>query len=100
MSKQIAAALHLPARPLYKRLERLLTRLKSELVARGVEGSQILELLGRPNADFGADQIGKRCLVGYDAGNRPGRLRKRRRGEQGGENEAAAMQPAEGRNGV
>ncbi|HKC23111.1 MAG TPA: sigma-70 family RNA polymerase sigma factor [Thermoanaerobaculia bacterium] len=50
---EIAAALHLPARPLYKRLERLLTRLKSGLVVEGIEGSSILELLGRPTADFG-----------------------------------------------
>jgi RNA polymerase sigma factor (sigma-70 family) len=55
---EIAAALHLPARPLYKRLERLLTRLKSRLVAEGVEGSRVLELLGRPTADFGVGLSG------------------------------------------
>ena len=49
---EIASALRLPARPLYKRLDRLLARLKTRLVEAGLDGGGVLELIGRPAANL------------------------------------------------
>jgi RNA polymerase sigma factor (sigma-70 family) len=51
---EIAQLLRVDARPLYKRLERLLLRLRAGLEASGLEGTRVLELLGRPTTDLAA----------------------------------------------
>jgi RNA polymerase sigma factor (sigma-70 family) len=55
---EIAAALRLPAKPLYKRIERLLVALRDRLSASGVDGARVLELLGRPATDLSAGLSG------------------------------------------
>jgi len=55
---EIAAALRLPAKPLYKRLERLLGAIRVVLVAAGVDGTSVLGLLGRPTTNLAAGLSG------------------------------------------
>src|SRR5262249_52739758 len=51
---EIAAALRLEPKSLYKRVERLLGRLRDALTKAGVDGARVLELLGRPTTDLAA----------------------------------------------
>jgi RNA polymerase sigma factor (sigma-70 family) len=55
----IAALLRLPPRPLYRRLESLLDRLRKALHGAGIDGRDAVELIGRTarEMDFGLDDV-------------------------------------------
>lgn len=71
---EIASALRLPARPLYKRLDRVLGRLRSRLVESGLDANRVLELIGRPTVDLHAgldtgEKTPSRPSLGGDEGS-------------------------------